>query len=70
MESILLNRLTFLWLTRLWYHFYQARYCEENQVLITRILRIIYSTHEHKVFTNSQMLKIKYNYYINNVFND
>jgi hypothetical protein len=70
MESTLLTRLTFLWLTQLWYHFYHARFYEQNQVLIACVLRIIYSTHGHKVFTNSQMSQINYNYYINNVFKD
>jgi hypothetical protein len=66
----LLSRLAFLWLTRLWYHFCHTQFCKQNQVLITCVPKIIYSTHGRKVFTDNQMSLIKYIYYINNVSKD
>jgi hypothetical protein len=71
MESTLLNRLAFLWLTHLWYHFCDTWFLSESRVLITCVPQDhLFHTHRPKVFIDSQMSQIKYNYYINIVFKD
>jgi hypothetical protein len=67
----LLSRLVLLRLTRLWYHLCHTRFLFQNQVLIVCVPRINCSTHtDKKVFTDNQMSRIKYIYYINNVSKD
>jgi hypothetical protein len=67
----LVSRLVFLWLTRLWYHFIHTRFLCQNQVLIVCMTRDqLFHTYGPKVFTDNQMSRIKYKYYISNVSED
>jgi hypothetical protein len=70
-EMTLLTRLAFLWLTRLWYHFCHTQFLCQNHVLIICMTQYqFFHTYRPKVFTDIQLLRIKYNYYINNVSKD
>jgi hypothetical protein len=67
----LLSRLAFLRLTRLWYHFCHYLFLCQNQVLIVCLTKDqLFHTYGTKVFTDNQVSRIKYNYYINNVSKD
>jgi hypothetical protein len=67
----LLTRLVFLQSTRLWYHFCHTRFLCQNHVLIVCMTQDqLFHTYGPKVFTDNKILRIKYNYYINNVSKD
>jgi anthranilate/para-aminobenzoate synthase component II len=67
----LLTRLVFLQLTWLWYHFCHSRFLCENHVLVVCVTQDqLLHTYGPKVFTDNQMLRIKYNYSINKVSKD
>jgi hypothetical protein len=67
----LLSRLAFLRLTWLWYHFCHTQFLCQNQVLIVCMTQDqLFHTYGPKVFTDNQMSRIKYNYYIGNVSKD
>jgi hypothetical protein len=51
--------------------FCHTRFCEQNHVLMHMCAQYhLFHTHGHKVFTDSQMSRTKYNYYINIVSKD
>jgi hypothetical protein len=67
----LLSRLAFLRLTWLWYHFCRTQFFCQNEILIVCMTQgQLFHTYGSKVFIDNQMSRIKYNYYIDNIFKD